>query len=76
MIGKTTAGKEVEMTAPPRSVDAQELKGVPGHYGVGSSIPLATVAPGNYTLKVKVTDTVKKVSYNLSDEFKVAPEGK
>jgi len=76
MIGKTTAGKEVEMTAPPRSVDAQELKGVPGHYGVGSSIPLATVAPGNYTLKVKVTDTVKKVSYNLSYEFKVAPEGK
>src|SRR4051812_27216607 len=76
MTGKTTAGKEVEMTAPPRSVDAQELKGVPGHFGVGSSIPLTSVAPGDYTLKVKVTDTIKKTSYNLSENFKVAPEGK
>jgi len=76
MVGKTTDGKPVQMNAPPRSVDAQELKGVPGHYGVGSSIPLASFKPGDYTLKVKVTDTVKKASYNLSDEFKVAPEGK
>jgi len=74
MTGKSKDGKPVQMTAPPRSVEAQELKGVPGHYGVGSSIPLASFAPGNYTLKVKVTDTVKKVSYNLSDDFKV--EGK
>lgn len=76
MTGKSNDGKAVQMTAPPRSVEAQELKGVPGHYGVGSSIPLASFAPGNYTLKVKVTDTVKKVSYNLSDDFKVVAEGK
>jgi len=76
MTGKTTDGQPVQMNAPPRSVEAQELKGVPGHYGVGSSIPLATFKPGSYTLKVKVTDTVKKVSYNLSDDFKVAAEGK
>jgi hypothetical protein len=76
MTGKTNDGQPVQMTAPPRSVEAQELKGVPGHYGVGSSIPLASFKPGNYTLKVKVTDTVKKVSYNLSDDFKVAAEGK
>ena len=49
---------------------------MPGHYGVGSSIPLSSFKPGSYTLKVKVTDTVKKVSYNLSDDFKVAAEGK
>src|SRR5947207_3189362 len=76
LAGKSTAGKQVEMTGPPRSVDAQELKGVPGHFGVGSSIPLTTVAPGDYTLKVKVTDQVKKTSYNLSEDFKIAPEGK
>ena len=76
MTGKTSDGKPVEMTAPPRSVEAQELKGVPGHFGVGSSIPLATFKPGDYKLSVKVTDMVKKVSYNLSEEFKVAPEGK
>lgn len=71
-----TKGKQVEMTKPPFPVDAQELKGVPGHFGVGSSIPLATIAPGDYTLKVKVTDQVKKTSYNLSEDFKIAPEGK
>jgi len=74
--GKSSDGKPVNMTAPPRSVDAQELKGVPGHYGVGSSIPLSGFKPGDYALKVKVTDTVKKTSYNLSDDFKVVPEGK
>jgi GWxTD domain-containing protein len=76
MTGKTTEGQPVQMNAPPRSVEAQELKGVPGHYGVGSSIPLSSFKPGSYTLKVKVTDTVKKVSYNLSDDFKVVAEGK
>jgi len=76
MTGKTTGGESVQRNAPPRSVETLELKGVPGHYGVGSSIPLADVKPGSYTLKVKVTDTVKKVSYTLSDDFKVVAEGK
>ncbi|SRR5581483_11447519 len=76
MTGKTTAGKAVQMTAPPRPVDAQELKGVPGHFGVGSSIPLASFAPGDYKLTVIITDTVKKAKYTLTDDFKVVPEGK
>ena len=76
MTGKTNDGQPVQMTAPPRSVEAQELKGVPGHFGVGSSIPLSGFKPGSYTLKVKVTDTVKKTSYNLSDDFKIAADGK
>lgn len=76
MEGKTAAGKPYQATAPPRSVEAQELKGVPGHFGVGSSIPLTKFEPGEYKLKVKVTDTIKKVSYNLAEDFRVVPEGK
>ncbi len=76
MTGKTKDGKSVQMTAPPRPVDAQELKGVPGHFGVGSSIPLEKFAPGDYKLTVIINDTVKKVKYTKSEEFKVVPEGK
>jgi GWxTD domain-containing protein len=73
MSGTTKEGKKVEMTSPPSVVPVIELKGVPGHYGVGSSINLASIKPGDYTLSVKVTDTVKKTNYTLSDNFKVVP---
>jgi hypothetical protein len=71
-----TDGKKVAMSAPPRPVDAQQLKGVPGHYGVGSSIMLSGFKTGDYNIKVKVTDTVKKTSYNIQDKFKVVEGGK
>lgn len=69
--GTTKEGKKVKMSAPPSEVAAIEMKGVPGHYGVGSSIPLATFKPGDYTFTVKVIDTVKKTSYTLSEKFTV-----
>jgi len=49
------------------------MKGVPGHYGIGSAIPLASFAPGDYSFTVKVIDTVKKASYTISDKFKLVP---
>jgi hypothetical protein len=48
-----------------------ELKGVPGHYGLGNSIPLTSFKPGEYTFNVKVIDTIKKASYTLSEKFTV-----
>lgn len=72
--GTDTAGKKKKMAAPPREVNAPEMKGVPGHYGVGESIPLATFAPGDYTFTVKVIDTIKKTSHTISEKFKVVPE--
>ncbi|HYI10387.1 MAG TPA: GWxTD domain-containing protein [Thermoanaerobaculia bacterium] len=61
-----------KMLAPPREVEATPMKGVPGHYGVGSAIPLASFPPGEYTFTLKVIDTVRKASYTLSDRFRVA----
>lgn len=69
--GTQLDGKKKKMSAPPMQVDAIEIKGVPGHYGVGSAIPLGTFKPGDYTFTVKVIDTVSKSSYTLTDKFKV-----
>jgi len=35
-------------------VEALELKGMPGHYAVGNSIPPETFKSGDYTITVKV----------------------
>jgi GWxTD domain-containing protein len=47
----------------------------PGHYAILSTIPLAEVKPalkpGNYTLKMKIVDTVSKQSYTVEQSFKV-----
>ena len=69
--GKDATGKAVKKSAPPREIDAVPMKGVPGHYGVGNAIPLESFKPGEYTLTVKVMDTVTKASYTLSEKFRV-----
>lgn len=71
LVGKGPDGKPVTRTSPPREVDPQPLKGVPGQFGVGSSMPLESFKPGEYTLKVKVNDTVRKAIYNLQETFKI-----
>lgn len=67
----TVNGKKVKMGAPLQEAAAEPLRGVPGHFGVGSSIPLAGFSPGDYVIKVKVIDTVKKQTYNLEEKFKI-----
>lgn len=71
VAGTTAEGKPVKMSAPPREAEAVEMKGVPGHYGLGNAIPLETFKPGDYTFTIKVIDTIKKTSYTLTDKFKV-----
>jgi GWxTD domain-containing protein len=69
--GVETGGKKVRRPAAPREIDAIELKGVPGHYGIGNAIPLESFKPGDYTFSIKVIDTVKKASYTLSEKFTI-----
>lgn len=61
-----------KMIEPPRVVEATPMKGVPGHYGVGSAIPLSTFPAGEYRFTVKVIDTVRKTSWTRSESFRVA----
>lgn len=69
--GKLEDGKPVRMRSPLAETPAQPLKGVPDHYAVGSAIPLETFKSGEYTLKLKVIDTVSKKTWNLEETFQV-----
>lgn len=68
--GKATKSK-VMMGRPLSELQIEPLKGVPGHYGAGAALSLASFAPGDYVIKLKVIDTVKKQTYNLEEKFKV-----
>ena len=70
--GTAKSGKKVKRTSPIADAPAQELKGVTGHWGVGSAIPLSSFEPGEYTLKLVLTDTINKQTYNFSEPFKIA----
>lgn len=69
--GTTKAGKKIKRGSPLGPAPAQELKGVTGHWGIGSAIPLTSFEPGDYTLKLTVNDTVSKKTWSFSEPFKV-----
>jgi GWxTD domain-containing protein len=71
IAGTKADGKKTKMIGPSAEVPAQELKGVPGHYGIGQAMPLATFKPGSYTMTVKLTDTVLAKTYELSEPFTI-----
>jgi len=71
LSGKSAEGKTVKMENPLSEAEATPLNGVPGHFFVGSSIPPDVLKPGDYTLKVRVLDTVSKQSYDVEQAFKV-----
>jgi GWxTD domain-containing protein len=64
-------GKKIHSALPLREMPAFAVKGIPGRYGLGSDIPLASFKPGDYAFTVKIIDTVKKTSYTVSDSFKL-----
>jgi hypothetical protein len=71
VAGTSNEGKKVKMLGPASPIEAQELKGVAGHWGVGQAMPLSTFRPGSYTFTIKLTDTVLKKTYELSAPFRV-----
>ncbi|HUP63596.1 MAG TPA: GWxTD domain-containing protein [Thermoanaerobaculia bacterium] len=69
--GKAADGAPVKMAAPAEETPAQELKDVPGHWAVGQAMPLESFTPGEYTLAVKVTNTVNSQSWDLQGKFRI-----
>lgn len=65
------------ISAPLTDVQALPLSGAagPGHYAIVSTIPLGEMKPllkaGDYTLKMKIVDTVTKQSYTVEQPFKI-----
>lgn len=70
--GKTVAG------APLTDAPAAPLSGKTGagEYAIVNGIPLSQMSkplpPGDYTLKMKIIDTVSKQSYNLEQKFTIS----
>jgi len=74
LTGTSTDGKKIRMELPSYDADAMELKGMPGHFAVGTSIPLDTFKAGDYTLTVKLVDTISSKTYELKEAFKIRSE--
>ncbi|HVR42431.1 MAG TPA: GWxTD domain-containing protein [Thermoanaerobaculia bacterium] len=66
-------GQKKRFRLPLSEAQPQELKGVPGHWAVGSAIPLSGFQPGDYTMEMKVIDTLGKKTWNLKNTFTVVP---
>jgi hypothetical protein len=67
----TEGNKKVKMRGASAPIEAQEMKGVPGHWSVGQAMPLETFRPGDYTMKVKLVDNVLNKTYEVQESFKV-----
>ncbi len=72
------SGGKLAKPIPRQLMDAQAAplsgKAGAGQYAIVDSIPLGqlpSLTPGDYTLKVKVVDTVTKQSYETSQSFKI-----
>lgn len=61
------------MRSPLAQATVEPLKGVDNHYGIGSSIPLSSFAPGEYSFTITVVDMNQKPArrWSLKDTFKV-----
>ncbi len=69
--GKTASGKTERMDFPIQGVDTLPLKGVPNHFGLVQAVPLTDFEQGQYTIKLKVIDTVLKKTYEVERKFEV-----
>jgi GWxTD domain-containing protein len=71
ITGKTASGKTEQMNFPISGVDLVPLKGVPNHFALVQAVPLADFEPGQYTIKLKVIDSVLKKTYEAEKQFEV-----
>jgi len=55
-------GGATKVSGPPTPAEATPLKGVAGHYGIGNTIDVSALEPGEYRVRVTVTDAVAKTS--------------
>jgi hypothetical protein len=57
----------------PAAAEATPLKGVPGHYGIGSTIDVTALPPGDYNVRLTVTDTIAKQTYKRDATIHIMP---
>lgn len=69
--GKTGQGP-VRLALPMADAEIAKLKGTENRYAVGMAIPLESFKPGDYTMKIRVVDSVLKKNYDFERKFKVS----
>ncbi|HEX3578849.1 MAG TPA: hypothetical protein VHY33_09830 [Thermoanaerobaculia bacterium] len=55
------------------AAEATPLKGVPGHFGIGSTIDVTPLPPGDYNVRLTVTDMIAKQSYKRETMIHIVP---
>lgn len=63
------AVKKIRGTAQP--ADALPLRGMPGHFGVGQTIDISGLKPGDYRLRYTVTDVVGNQSWTREETLRI-----
>lgn len=56
-------GNGKKVASPWQNVESAPLKGVPGHFGIGTTVDLASFAPGDYTLHLELRDSATKETF-------------
>jgi len=62
-------GKTIANTTVP--AEASPLKGVAGHFGIGTTLDLSALRPGDYKVRLTVVDELAKKSYEQSESITV-----
>lgn len=62
-------GKKVR--GAPMSLDASPLKGVDSHYGLGTTIDLSSLPPGEYKVKLTVRDELAQQTYQRESAIRL-----
>jgi hypothetical protein len=57
----------------PAAAEATPLKGVPGHFGIGSTIDVTSLPPGDYNVRLTVADTIAKQTYKRETMIHILP---
>lgn len=55
----------------PLILDPLELKGVRNHYGLGTTLDVSSFAPGEYTVRLKVTDEIAKQAWTREETIQI-----
>jgi len=64
-------GPRTKIKSAPQPAEALPLKGVTGHFGVGQTVDIATLKPGDYKLRYTVTDILGKQSWTREETLRI-----
>lgn len=60
-----------EVRGTPTQTEALPLKGVPGHFGIGNTIDVSRLKPGDYRVRVTVTDAASNRTFTREARLRI-----